>query len=221
MTMTPIGFPFGSSLQSGLCTFCNVHAQYLYKGLYYDCGHEDPPIPDVYQKHNISIHKCSNCQEESVFLKGKKIFPLASDQVDPPNSDLPESIKADYIEAANIVEISPRGAAALLRLCIQKLCNYLLNVEDCNINRAIDDLRVKGLKQHIVNAFDVVRVTGNNAVHPGQMALREDVDTVLGMFKMVNLIANDTITDQKEVQMLMGLLPQKNKDQIDKRNKKR
>jgi hypothetical protein len=42
--------------------------------------------------------------------------------VDNLNEDMPEEVKFDYNEAALIVEKSPRAAAALLRLGIEKLC---------------------------------------------------------------------------------------------------
>ena len=36
------------------------------------------------------------------------------------NAEMPTDIKTDFLEAAWVVEISPRAAAALLRLCVQK-----------------------------------------------------------------------------------------------------
>jgi len=41
--------------------------------------------------------------------------------VPPPHVDLPEHCRAEYDEARDIAARSPRAAAALLRLCVQKL----------------------------------------------------------------------------------------------------
>lgn len=40
-------------------------------------------------------------------------------------ADMPEDVKRDFNEAREVVGKSPRSAAALLRLSIQKLCIYL------------------------------------------------------------------------------------------------
>jgi len=120
--------------------------------------------------------------------------------VAPPNSDLDEDIRKDYTEARGIVNKSPRGAAALLRLCIQKMCKQLKE-DGKNLNTDIGNLVKKGLPVQIQQALDIVRVIGNNAVHPGQIDL-----------------ADDRITKPRKTRELYGLLPQAARDAIEKRD---
>jgi hypothetical protein len=93
-----------------------------------------------------------------------------------PNADMPDEIAADHREgadhreAADIVARSPRGAAALLRLCIQKLCRHL-GKPGRDINSDIAEMVREGLPASIQKALDIVRVTGNEAVHPGELEL--------------------------------------------------
>ena len=79
--------------------------------------------------------------------------------VEQPNSDLDEDIRADYLEAAAVLQQSPRAAAALLRLCVQKLCKQL-GLPGKNINDDIAALVTRGLNPEIQKALDIVRVIG-------------------------------------------------------------
>jgi rubredoxin len=119
--------------------------------------------------------RCTHCGLFSFWVDGNLVFP-AVELAPAPNSDLPADIITDFEEARSILNKSPRGSAALLRLCVQKLCKHL-GESGKNINDDIGELVKKGLSPQIRKALDVVRVVGNNAVHPGQIDLADDTGT--------------------------------------------
>ncbi len=137
-----------------------------------------------------------------------------------PNPDIPDDIKEDYTEARNIIELSPRGAVALLRLAIQKLCVFLGEKGD-NINTDIGNLVEKGLPTKMQQALDSVRVVGNNAVHPGVINLKDDIETARKLFAFVNIIADVLITQPNEIdKFYTEVVPDKQKEAIKKRDQK-
>ena len=91
---------------------------------------------------------------------------------------MPADVLRDYKEAQSILNLSPRGAAALLRLVIEKLVTHL-KAEGRDINAQIAWLVSKGLPEQVQQALDAVRVIGNEAVHPGSMDLHDDKNTAL------------------------------------------
>lgn len=166
---------------------------------------------------NADFSRCYSCKRFSVWVAGKVIYPDFTHDVTP-NDDLPDEIKVDFREAQSIVRASPRGSAALLRLCIQKLCKFL-GEKGKNINDDIAELVRKGLDVKIQRALDVVRVIGNEAVHPGQIDLRDDLETANKLFVLVNLIADALITQPKMVDGLFGNIPEAKRAEISKRDK--
>jgi hypothetical protein len=160
---------------------------------------------------------CRKCTEFSLWFRERMFHPDLPG-VPIPNQDLPEEIRADYLEAASITNRSPRGAAALLRLCVQKLCGHL--GEDGNLNEAIGNLVKRGLPERVQQAMDIVRVTGNEAVHPGELDLKDDRGTAVMMFGLLNFIADRLITQEKEMDSLFESLPENKKQQIKKRDGK-
>jgi hypothetical protein len=165
---------------------------------------------------NVWISQCYSCSALSLWIHDRLIHPPQR-YGEEPNPDLPADIRVDYEEARAVLNLSPRAAAALLRLCIQKLCKSV-GERGKNINDDIASLVAKGLDTRIQQALDIVRVIGNEAVHPGELDLRDDRDTAIRLFQLVNLIAERMITQPKEVKELYEALPASKREQISERD---
>ncbi|MEJ1390120.1 MAG: DUF4145 domain-containing protein [Candidatus Sedimenticola sp. (ex Thyasira tokunagai)] len=167
--------------------------------------------------HNMGLTRCDNCEKYCVWIDEKLVFPISLPGISP-NPDLSDEVKADFNEARKILNDSPRGAAALLRLAVQKIC-IELDEKGKNINDDIASLVKKGLPQKIQQALDVVRVVGNNAVHPGSLDMKDDIETATKLFALVNLIAEVMISQPKHVEsMYESLVPEGAKKAIQKRD---
>jgi hypothetical protein len=134
-----------------------------------------------------------------------------------PNQDLPREIFNVVDEARSIVDFSPKGAAALLRLAIQMLCRHL-GESGKNINKDIKSLVSKGLNQVVQQALDAVRVIGNESVHPGEIDLNDDRETALRLFELINIIAEQMITQPKRVREVYQKLPESKRQAIERRD---
>jgi len=165
---------------------------------------------------NMQMSRCYACEGFSVWIKGKLIWPSYTTKVEP-HPDIPGAIKDDFIEAASIVEMSPRGSAALSRMIIQKLLGELGEKGD-NINEDIGSLVKKGLEVEIQRALDVVRVVGNNAVHPGKIDLKDDAGIALALLQLINLVVERRISTQKRIDEMFANLPAGAREQIEKRD---
>lgn len=73
------------------------------------------------QLHNLFACECFNCKGISIWVHDRLVSPLARLGAEP-SGHLPEDVRRDFHEARGVVNVSPRSAAALLRLAIQKLC---------------------------------------------------------------------------------------------------
>jgi endogenous inhibitor of DNA gyrase (YacG/DUF329 family) len=166
---------------------------------------------------NRSVSQCGRCNKHSFWAGSSLIYPNLS-TVSLPFSDMPEAVRNDYLEARDIVSKSPRAAAALLRLALQKLMPEIGRKGD-NLNDDLGQLVREGLPVQVQQALDVVRVVGNNAVHPGLIDLKDDQITALALFNLVNLIVDFMIAQPKRVLELYDSLPEASRAAIEKRDK--
>lgn len=167
---------------------------------------------------NTSVSKCSVCNKFSLWVTnvGTMFYPITISSV-LPNDDMPDDIKDIFNEARNIADLSPKGAAALLRLALQKLCIHL-GEKGQDLNTDIGNLVKKGLPQALQQALDGVRVTGNNAVHPGVLNIDDNPQIVHALFEFINLICMSLITQPKKIAEYYSLLPEGSRKAIEKRD---
>lgn len=168
---------------------------------------------------NVFISKCFSCNQISIWLHERLIYPKV-DIKEKPNADMPEDIKRDFEEASSIVDLSPRGACALLRLVVQKLCLHL-GGEGKNINDDIALLVKNGLNEKIQKSLDIVRVIGNEAVHPGELDLKDNVETAKTLFVIVNHIVDSQISQPIKIDLIYSILPESKLKQIEMRDAKK
>ena len=168
---------------------------------------------------NLHLSVCNECDELGIWKADQLLWPSQS-EAPPPNVDLPNELLRDYQEAAEILSSSPRGAAALLRLCLQKLCGELLHDEGGgkHIDSDIRTLVAKGLDVRVQRALDIVRVVGNEAVHPGTMDISDDRATAEELFRLLNLIVEVMITQPKHIEEMYGKLPEGKRKAIEQRD---
>ena len=199
------------------CPYCGVYALFVWEA----CLERMNTPNGTLFPNRLHSATCGHCTERTIWLEiwdgGQMLWPQGIGNAPLPHQDMPEDVKNDYVEARNIIGVSPRGAAALLRLAIQKLCVYL-GGEGKNINDDISTLVKSGLPVQIQQALDIVRVTGNNAVHPGELRLEDNPEIASALFGLVNLIVDNRIAEPERIKKLYETLPSGAKQSIAKRD---
>lgn len=198
-------------LKSFTCPHCGTIAMQTWGMRNWNLGQYAQP-----EQNPIRIGTCSHCEKSTFWIMDTMYYPDTG-TAQFPNPEMPDSVKKLYLEAASIQIKSPRGAAALLRLGIQLLCKELGEVGK-NINDDIASLVKKGLPEIVQQSLDIVRVTGNDAVHPGQIDT-DDPSTVAQLFNLTNIIVEYQIALPKKVSGMYSGLPSDKVTAIKNRDK--
>jgi hypothetical protein len=185
------------------CMHCGVLAQQIWMRLRTESGGRGNN--GYFPGYRICV--CRNCQSKSIWneFEERCVDPLIGGGPRP-HVDMPEDVKGDYEEARRILGQSPRGACALLRLSVQKLCKDLGEKGE-NINEDIASLVKKGLPEEVQEAMDSLRVIGNNAVHPGAMDLTDDTETASALFNLLNFVVEEMIAKPNRRRGVFANLP--------------
>ena len=166
----------------------------------------------------LRVGTCLHCYQSTIWIREKLLYP-ASSTAPIANSEMPQNVREIYDEASSIFSASPRAAAALLRLALQMLCEHL-GGKGKDINDDIATLVSKGLPLTIQQSLDIVRVTGNDAVHPGQIDV-DSAETVGTLFELVNIITEYMISMPNKVSGIYNKLPANKLQAIENRDAKK
>jgi hypothetical protein len=194
--------PPAYALKAFNCPFCGAFAKQHWL-----------PLTNHMQSNSIYYDECrqfhfcwcEHCSRVSTWYDHAMIIP-DSGAAPLPHPDMPTDISEDFAEARSVLQRSPRAAAALLRLCLQKLCKELGEPGE-NINADIASLVKKGLPVEVQQSLDIVRVIGNEQVHPGQLDVRDDPALAAELFVLINFIVDDRISRPKAIRELYSRLP--------------
>ena len=195
------------------CPHCGVLAQQTWSSVHLARKGAGLPVSD-----KIRYATCEACNQYTLWHLGKLVFPDVS-SAPMPHPQMPTELLGDYNEARSIAARSPRGAAALLRLALQKLCR-LLGQPGKNINDDIAAMVAAGLPVEIQQSLDALRVIGNESVHPGELNLDDTPEMVISLFSVLNYVIEDRISRPKKLAELYANLPASKLAAIESRDSK-
>ena len=187
------------------CQYCGTYCYqgWTYEGKSISITSAGRGVSTIDALKPLAISQCYRCREVSLWLDKKLIYPDRT-SVERANPDLPDDVKELYDEAASILQKSPRAAAALLRVALEKLCKEQ-GEERLSLSQNIDLLKEKGeILEEIYESMTVVRVVGNQAVHPGKIEFEsnETPEIVISLFEVINFIAENMITKKKRAKAI-------------------
>ncbi|NMC67950.1 MAG: DUF4145 domain-containing protein [Spirochaetales bacterium] len=199
------------------CPHCNAYAHHEWLEIF-GTKIKHPGDKETFDIYSYEMARCASCHDYSIWLEEELIYPKTS-AAPSPIEDMPEDVKEDFKEARAIVNASPRGAAAILRLALEKLMPHI-GGEGKNLDKKIGNLVDKGLPVEIQEALDSLRVIGNESVHPGELNMKDDTKTALYLFDILNFIVDTMIVQPKKRKEIFERLPSSKKEGIKNRDKK-
>ncbi len=202
--------------QSFICPYCEAYA-YQHWQLCKDHTMQGHMLLEL---QKLKTAECTNCLRYSIWQNNKMIYPLTSSAPKPDNN-MPEDVKEIYEEARQVHVYSPRAAAALLRVALERLTVHLGESKG-KLNTRIGNLQKQGLPPQVIKSLDIVRITANDGgAHSGVIDLtgKDGIDIVARLFKLVNYIIQKTITDPAELEAMFGDLPEDKREGVKNRDK--
>jgi len=204
------------------CPLCNAYSTQEWHSSHCILNRYGGMLSDA-RLDKVQFCTCEYCKGYSIWVGEKIIYPLTNG-APLPHSELSTEIKDIYNEARGIMSLSPRSACALLRVALENLVDEIMARNKKTLNENIGSLVKQGkLPDTIQKAMDVLRITADAMLHPNTIDLenKDNRETAIGMFNLLNIIAQVLIADRKKIDEYYDGLPKPQKDSIERRDKKK
>lgn len=163
---------------------------------------------------DLSVSICSHCSKKVLWYKENMLLPRKMTVPDPPK-DIPPKIKEIYNEAGKVLIDSPRASGALMRLALEQLLQNI-NKNELKLYENVNKLITSNIPEPLIKALSILRVTGNNIMHTGEIEIFENNMDVLYLFDLFNMIVEGLITNQKKLNESYNKIPESIRKQIEK-----
>ncbi|NBH03488.1 DUF4145 domain-containing protein [Amycolatopsis sp. SID8362] len=163
--------------------------------------------------------ECGSCEQMSLWLDERMVFPSQDWLGEPAHADLPPQVADLYAEAASVAPRSRRAGAALARAAVEKLLRHLDPdaPKSASLEKRIERI-IPQVSSRLQKQLQLVRVTGNGAVHIDDepesivlLMLDDDEGPALLeiLLDTVNQLTEELITRPRVVETLFDQLPEK------------
>lgn len=199
------------------CPLCGTLSDQWWSDLFLVLpGYDDEP--DTTQKvEGLQTTRCSACQGVSYWFEDRMVHP--PQRTGPPaHLDMPPSVGELYREAQEVAGASPRAAAVLLRVALERLLAEA-GRDGKNLNDAIAEYIKEGdVPDELQQAMDVVRITGNQAAHPEQLRVDDSVGGTAALFEIVNELVDRLIGFKARMARVYSQLDEEKRAQVERRD---
>jgi hypothetical protein len=149
---------------------------------------------------NVSISYCFNCNEMCLWVCDQLIWPRRAGDPEPKLHASPDIQRNDE-DGSQTLEASPRGAAALLRLVIEKVCKELGESGES----PKDDLASfvqEDVDARVQKVLEAMRIIESNAVRPAEIGVGDNRATAETLSGLVNLICEKMTIEPRHLQAM-------------------
>ena len=199
------------------CPHCGAYAQFTYEQLHY--REMDYKVPVDFMPTNIWQGKCLAC-EQYIIINGFSVVYPEESNAPPIKMETPHSIKEIATEARMVHSQSPRASSALLRLALEMLLQNVLENNN-KLNDNISILLERGIEDDLRRALEVIRIFGNEGVHPGTINLNDDEQSSIKLFNVFNYIVTRFIVEKGMIKEMYGIIPEEKREKIEEKAKKK
>src|SRR5262245_60548443 len=149
---------------------------------------------------NVSISYCFTCNEMCLWVGDQLAWPRGAAGPEPNLRTSPE-VPGDHEKANQTLDASPRGAAVVLRLATEKLCNELGDCEQGPRPEIAPPLQEE-IDARVQKVLDAMRIIESDATPPDQTSVGDNRAKAETLSGLVNLMCEKMMVEPRHLQAL-------------------